>query len=143
MADTEADVERLCTQLAFRYARATDLGDAAAAGTCFTEDGQLHMPGGRSFQGRSAIAQRIAEQPPDQVSRHVLTNICIEVPSPGRATGTLTLTMYRAKRTQPSGPLPLEGPALVGEYQDEYRLTPQGWRIASRRLTTIFRRSGA
>lgn len=139
--DERADIERCCNRLVTAYARATDLGEGAAAAALFTQDGQLDMPGGRSFRGREEIARRIAEQPPQQVSRHVITNIAIEPHSADRATGVLYLTMYRGQRPEPGGTAALDGPYLVGEYEDEYRRTAEGWRIARRRLDTIFRRN--
>ncbi len=138
-----AEIERSCNRLVTAYARATDLGDGPAAAALFTEDGQLDMPGGRSFHGRAQIAARIAEQPRQQVSRHVIANIVIEPQAADRAAGSLYVTMYRGQRPESGGPVPLDGPYLVGEYEDEYRRTAEGWRIARRRLTTIFRRNGA
>lgn len=139
----DAEVQQACEQLAIGYARASDVGDADRAAAYFTEDGQLEMPGGRSFMGRDAIRQRLADQPADQVSRHVLSNISIELRSPDYAVGQSYVTMYRATRTGSAGALPLDGPYLVGQYDDEYRCTPEGWRLARRKLTTIFRRAGA
>lgn len=141
--DERCEIERRCTRLVTAYARATDLGDGPAAAAQFTEDGQLDMPGGRCYRGREQIARRIAEQPPQQVSRHVLANITIEPQTADRATGLLYLTMYRGQRPDGDRPVPLDGPYLIGEYEDEYRCTLEGWRIARRRLTTIFRRDGA
>lgn len=138
----QAAIERACSRLITAYARATDLSDGRAAAALFAQDGQLDMPGGRSFRGRDEIARRVDEQPQGQVSRHLLANIAIHAESADRATGSLYVTMYRAQRPDSGGPLPLDGPYLIGEYQDEYRRTAEGWRIAHRRLTTIFRRNG-
>jgi hypothetical protein len=144
MTEMERDrIENCCRRLVTAYARATDLGDGETAAALFTPDGQLDMPGGRSFHGREQIARRIREQPPRQVSRHVIANASIEPQADDRATGLLYVTMYRGERPGGGGPVPLQGPYLVGEYEDEYRLTPEGWRIARRRLTTVFRREGA
>lgn len=137
----DADVQRACEQVAIGYARASDAGDADRAAAYFTEDGLLEMPGGRSFKGRDAIRQRLLDQPADQVSRHVLSNISIEQRSPDHALGQSYLTIYRAARTSSAGALALDGPYLVGQYDDEYRQTSEGWRLARRKLTTIFRRA--
>lgn len=144
MSETEhARIERCCRQLVIDYARATDRLEGPAAAALFTEDGQLEMPGGRSYRGRAEIARRITEQPQQQVSRHVLTNIAIEPHTADRAAGSMLLTIYRGQRPEAGGPVTLDGPYLVGEYEDEYRHTAEGWRIARRRLITIFRRPGA
>ncbi len=135
-----AAIERACHRLVVAYARATDLGDAAAAGALFTEDGVLEMPGGRRFVGRAAIAGRIAAQPPRQVSRHLLSNVEVAACSTEHARGSLLVTMYRGSSADDGRAVRLDGPYLVGEYSDDYRRTPDGWRIAHRRLTTVFRR---
>ena len=135
-----AAIERACHRLVVAYARATDLGDPAAAGALFTEDGVLEMPGGRRFVGRAAIAGRIAAQPPRQVSRHLLSNIAVAACSTDHASGSLLVTMYRGSGADDGRAVRLDGPYLVGEYSDDYRRTPDGWRIAHRRLTTVFRR---
>ena len=135
-----AAIERACHRLVVAYARATDLGDAAAAGALFTEDGVLEMPGGRRFVGRAAIAGRIAAQPPRQVSRHLLSNVEVAACSTEHARGSLLVTMYRGSAADDGRTVHLDGPYLVGEYGDAYRRTPDGWRIAHRRLTTVFRR---
>jgi ketosteroid isomerase-like protein len=133
------DIRHACEQVAVGYAKASDKGDADAAAAHFVEDGLLEMPGGRSYAGRDAIRQRLADQPAGQVSRHLLSNFSARVVSPGRVTGHCVVTLYRATRTA-TGPLPLAGPYLVGEYDDEYHSTPEGWRLARRKLTTVFRR---
>lgn len=129
-----------CERLAVAYAAAVDGGDADAAAACFVADGVLEMPGGRRFDGRDAIAQRVRDQSADQVSRHVLSNFALRLTGDGRVAGRCLLTLYRATRTAP-GPLPLHGPYLVGEYDDEYRRTADGWRLARRTLRTVFRRA--
>lgn len=136
----DLDVQRACEHVVISYARASDLGDADHAAALFTEDGQLEMPGGRTYTGRAAIRLRLRDQPSGQVSRHLLSNLTVERRGPAVATGRSCVTIYRATRTGGTGPLPLLGPYLVGEYEDEYRLTAEGWRLATRRLTTIFRR---
>ena len=130
-----------CERLVTAYARAVDLGDADAAAGCFVDDGLLEMPGGRRFEGRAAIAQRVREMPAEQVSRHVLSNFWLQLQLPDRASGGCTLTMYRGSRGAGPGPLPLDGPYLVGDYSDEFRHTALGWRLARRTLVTIFRRA--
>ncbi len=135
--------ESACARLVARYARAVDLNDGVAAAACFTIDGLLEMPLARRYQGRDEIARRIDEQPDKQVSRHLLSNLLIDPIAPDRARGSLYLTIYRGVRLQPAGALELAGPYLVGEYDDEYVLNAEGWLIARRRLTTIFRRAEA
>ena len=138
-APTESEIHQACEQVAVGYAKASDRGDADAAAEFFVVDGVLEMPGGRSFSGRSAVRQRLLTQPAEQVSRHLLSNFTTRLLAAGHVAGHCYVTMYRATRDAP-GALPLAGPYLIGEYDDEYRLTLDGWQISRRRLTTVFRR---
>jgi len=139
--DDDAAVERACWRAAVAYARCTDLGDGAGAARWFTADGRLEMPGNRVYTGRDAIARRIDEQPAGQVSRHLLGPALFTRTSAITADATLPVTMYRGPRPAAGGPVALAGPYLVGEYIDTYHRDADGWRIAHRRLVTIFRRN--
>ena len=56
------------------------------------------MPAGQVFNGRDAVRARLAQQPQSQVSRHVISNVLIEVVDANRASGTCYLTLYRGSR---------------------------------------------
>ena len=74
-------------------------------------------------------------------SRHVMTNHIVDVLDDSRAEGVTYLTLYRQVGEEAPGPeeiLPLEGPAAIGHYTDEYVRTPDGWRFQSRVLTFSF-----
>lgn len=137
---TLSAIERACARLVHGYARAADFGDSAAAAALFADDAVLEMPGGKRFAGRAAILQRLAEQPATQVSRHVISNLLIDVVDEGRARGFCYLTMYRGTRGEASGPLPSAAPFVIGHYEDEYARVGADWRFAARRLTFTFRR---
>ena len=136
-------IERACERVAIAYARATDAGDGDAAAALWVEDGVLEMPGNRRYEGRAAIRRRLLEQPPDPLSCHVLANVAVTVESADRASGSALLTIYRGNRPAAGGPVPLTVPYLVGRYDDVYRRTDAGWRLAHRRLQTLFRRPDA
>lgn len=132
--------ERACARLVHGYARAADFGDSAAAAALFADDGVLEMPGGKRFAGPAAIRQRLAEQPAAQVSRHVISNLLVDVVAEDRARGFCYLTLYRGVRGDASGPLPSAVPFVIGHYEDEFVRSGADWRFALRRLTFTFRR---
>lgn len=133
-------IERMCARLVHGYARAADFGDHVAAASFFAEDGVLEMPGGRRFASRAAIRKRLEEQPRDQVSRHIITNLLVEAIDENRARGFCYLTIYRAARGDSAGPLPSALPFAIGHYEDAFARVAGGWRFAARRLTFTFRR---
>ena len=139
--EQSAEIERACARIVHAYAKHADFGEAKEAAALFAESGRLEMPTGQVFAGPDAVRTRLAQQPESQVSRHVISNVLIEVVDANRASGTCYLTLYRGTR-HGSGALPLEAPFLVGHYEDRFVLTPDGWKFALRKLKTTFR-SGA
>jgi hypothetical protein len=134
-------IERACEQLSIAYARAVDFRDQDAFVDLFSTDGELDV--GEPLRGRDAIAAAIARRPPELRSRHVLTNIFVEVLSDRDARGISYLTLYRhvGPESSAAGPAPLEGPAAVGHYEDRFVRTPAGWKFLRRKLHLAFRRS--
>lgn len=133
--------EQACARLVAGYALAADFGDLDAAAGCYVPDGRLTIAG-QTHEGREAIRERLADQPQDQVSRHLMGTIVVDLLSPTEARGRCYLALYRgAREPGTGGPLPSEAPFLVGHYDDRFVLTADGWRFAERKLTTTFRRN--
>lgn len=134
-------IERACERLVVEYCHLVDHGEAARVAEQFTEDGVWSSPE-NTLTGREAIATAFARRQADtgRMSRHVCTNLLIEVLDPDTATGVVYLTLYRhdgdpERRTSPS-----DAPALVGEYRDTFRRTPDGWRFSRRDVDVSFAR---
>lgn len=140
MTDSEvADIERACTALSIAYARAVDFRDYDTFLDLFTEDAVLEVD--RCLEGRAAIRESIRHRPDELRSRHVISNVFIQVLSPAEARGISYLTLYRhhgAESLRP-GPVPLRGPAAVGHYEDRFVRTAGGWLFRSRRAHLAFR----
>jgi 3-phenylpropionate/cinnamic acid dioxygenase small subunit len=137
--DDIASIERACTQLSIAYARAVDFRDYDAFVALFTEDATLDV--GRALHGREAIRESLDRRPDELRSRHVISNVFIEVLSPHAARGISYLTLYRhhGEESVRFGPVPLHGPAAVGHYEDRFVRTDAGWRFGSRRAHLAFR----
>jgi hypothetical protein len=132
---TELDallIERACSKLIADYAYFADHGPREAFAALFTDEGVLSLPTGEA-RGRAAIAAN--GLPPGLVSQHSMSNIRVQVLSADAAEGTSYLTLYMARRPDPSRPgeTKIAAPTNVGVYTDRYVRTPEGWRIASRR----------
>ena len=139
MMDREsASIERACTRIVHAYAKLADFGDAAGAAALFAESGRLEMPNGQVFAGRDAVRMRLEQQPGSQVSRHVISNVLVDVVDANSASGTCYLSLYRGTRNA-EGVLPLAAPFLIGHYEDRFVLTPDGWKFVWRKLTSAFR----
>ncbi|HEY5646389.1 MAG TPA: nuclear transport factor 2 family protein, partial [Pseudomonadales bacterium] len=116
----EHAIVRACEALSFAYARAVDFRDYDTFVGLFTDDGELDT--GTLLQGRVAIAEAISRRPDELRSRHVITNVFIDVLGPEEARGISYLTLYRhvGPESLKGAPVPLAGPAAVGHYEDRF-----------------------
>jgi hypothetical protein len=127
------EIERACEQLSIAYARHVDFKEYDRFAELFTEDG--HLNAGGLIEGRAAIRQRMEQRPDRLRSRHVLTNIHVEVIDADHARGITYLSLYRhvGDESLAESPIELAGRAAVGHYEDEFVRTASGWRIAPAR----------
>jgi hypothetical protein len=135
--------ERACERLIVDYCRFVDFGEASRIAELFTEDGtwtsaEIEMRGRDDIRARFLDRQAVARR----VSRHLCTNVAIDVLSEDEATGLCYLVNYRHDRQEgDSSPVvPADLPKFVGEYHDRFRRTEGGWRFAERRFDLAFLR---
>lgn len=102
------------------------------AGLC-TDDAVLFIRG-REIVGKAGLAEWAAyrAQKKSRRTQHQMTLLRLEQTEPDVVRGTAALVLHVAK-TGGSGTYV----DLVGEYQDEYQRTPDGWRFRRRRLVGI------
>jgi 3-phenylpropionate/cinnamic acid dioxygenase small subunit len=141
MNDDHTDtISRACEALSIAYARAVDFRDYDYFVTLFTEDGVLDT--GRPLEGRTAIAEALSHRSDELRSRHVITNVFIDVLNENEARGISYLTLYRhvGPESLKGEPIAFDGPAAVGHYEDRFENTSEGWKIKRRKLHFAFRR---
>jgi len=132
--------ERECERLTYRYCEAVDLGHASRLADVFAEDGVFEA-GGLHLAGQDEIRRVFSER--ERVrqlrTRHVCTNVHIDVLDEATATGVVYLTLYCRRGSECwSVPVPNTAPAVGGSYHDRYVLTSDGWRIESRHQPVVF-----
>jgi len=140
------EIERACERLVYAYARALDVGDLNAAADCFAADGSMARPMApdQLIQGREAIRTAFLARPRDLLTRHLATNIMIDVESHDAARGISYLTMIAT--TPPQGaqpPHPAAGPLYFGEFQDRFVREQGGWKFLERRGSIQIKLAGA
>lgn len=140
-ADLVRNITEECTALSIAYARCVDFRDYDAFIELFTEDGELDV--GRSLIGRAAIADAMSRRPDELKSRHVLSNIFIDVIDADRARGISYLTLYRhiGPESLTGKPIEFSGPAAVGHYEDQFVRTESGFLFQRRRLQLTFQQA--
>lgn len=128
--------ESACTRLCNDFAYFVDTRDYQKLAALFVEDGSFERRG-EVLQGRTAILDAMQARPENVITRHVCTNIRIDLQDDGSARGTCTLLLFHAVAS--ASPAAPAAPAItVAEYHDVYVQTPAGWRIRSRVAQMVF-----
>lgn len=123
----EAEITRLVTE----YAVLNDAGAFERVAALFIEDGVLTRPsGGDPIRGRDAILAAFEKRPP-RFSRHVITNVLVDLESLEDASCRSTMLLFSA----PPGELPVTAldAMLLGGFEDRLTKRDGRWRFAERR----------
>jgi hypothetical protein len=135
-AAERAEIERACEQLVYAYARALDLGDMSAAADCFAENGSMARPMApdQVIQGRETIRESLLTRPKTLLTKHLVTNVMIEVASRDAARGLSYLTMISTTPSPDSRPPFIsKGPLYFGEFEDRFVREHGVWKFLERR----------
>lgn len=121
-------VEADCARLIALYANLNDEARWDEVAELYAEDGVMVRPTAPNapVAGREAILEAFKARPP-RTTRHICSNVVIDVESDSTARGTSAMLLFTA-----------EGPPLVGSFHDRFILTDDGWRFAERRGSLIF-----
>lgn len=122
-ADERRAIEADCARLIALYANLNDASRWEELAALYTEDGAMARPTAPDapLQGRAAILAAFQSRPPRQ-TRHVCSNVVIDVLSPTEALGESAMILFQ----------PDQAP-LAGSFHDHFVLTDAGWRFAERR----------
>jgi SnoaL-like protein len=136
----DISIEASCERLVLDFAFFSDQKENEALAELFTQDGTMTRPSGETLAGRAAILKEYQSRPAARITRHLCTNIRIVVESENRAHGLTYALVYSALAIEP--PLQhfgvkVEPRQLIGEFEDEFVRTDDGWKIASRRARFV------
>jgi len=134
--ETVMAIERECQRVLMRSVNVFDQGDYRGFAELFAPDGvfvRANQPD-EPLVGREAILNALLARPAGRLSRHLCTNIEIDVIDENRAVGRCYLLLYTANAADPApaGGRQADPVQRLGEYRDEYVRTDEGWRIARR-----------
>jgi len=134
-AGERSEIERACERLVLAYFRALDLGDLAAAADFFAENGSMSRPltPEQVIQGREAIRASLLTRPKELLTRHLATNILIEVEGRDSARGISYFTMIAATPGDAKPPFTSPGPIYFGEFEDRFVRENGTWKFLARR----------
>lgn len=115
-------IEHECARLVALYANLNDEARWEEVAALYAEHGAMSRPTAPDvfIEGRAAILEAFLARPP-RTTRHVCSNVVIEVESESAARGTSAMVLYTANDK-----------AIVGSFHDRFVLTDAGWRFAQR-----------
>ncbi len=124
-------IERECQRLVLLFARSNDDWDHETLASLFAEDCTFARPldPDHPYHGRAAVHAIFRDRKP-RLTRHVMTNILIDVISPDEARGSSYVTMVSSAKVD--GPSEGEG-IFFGGFDDEFVRTADGWKFKARR----------
>ena len=126
--DEQLRLEWRCARLIALYANLNDEARWEEVAALFAQDGVLLRPTAPDvpIAGREAILAAFRARPARK-TRHVCSNVVIDVDGPARARGVSAMLLYTG-----------DGPPAVGWFRDRFVLTPDGWRFAERHGSLSF-----
>ena len=138
LARTNAIVNA-CERLEHDYALYRDRGDAEAFANAFTEDGEWGRPT-TVLKGRDAIREYIESSAggPPEAHMQFQTTIQITPVDETTATGVSYAMVLEAPIPEAGLPATAVGFQVASESRSTYKLTDEGWKIATREYTTLF-----
>ena len=128
---------RECTRLSHDFAYFVDHRDYEKLVALFVEDGTFERRG-EVLRGRAGIMKSMQARPMELITRHVCSNIRIDLQPDGTACGTGCLLLFHGSTNGVAAGATPPHSVTVAEYSDVYVATPEGWRIRSRVTTIVF-----
>jgi hypothetical protein len=114
-----------------------DQGHYTETAELFTEDATW-VRGGKPVSGRAAILASLNQRPGTDLTRHLITNVLIQVQSEREATGTACFVPLRGTKRE-DGTVATPQITNVGDLSFRFRREAGGWRIAHLQPTMIFK----
>ena len=122
------EIEWNCSRLVALYANLNDEKRWHELAALYAQNAAMSRPTTPDvfIEGRDAIEAAFTGRPP-RATRHICSNVVIDVESNTTARGTSAMVLYTANDT-----------AIVGSFHDRFVLTGEGWRFAVRRGSLAF-----
>ena len=127
---------QVIAEVCYRYAFALDARDWAALRTCFTADATAYYRDQNPTHGYPAIETRIRSAlAPLSSTQHLIGNVLVTLTLAGAEADSVCYLQAQHVRPGTDGG---DTFVIAGRYLDRFVRTPDGWRIAQRRLETIW-----
>lgn len=114
-----------------------DQGRYEDTAALFSDDA-VWVRGGKPVAGRSAILEALRQRPAGDLSRHLVTNVLVELTSDREGTATACFVPLRGTRRE-DGSVATPPITNVGDLVYRFRREAEGWRITHLQPTMIFK----
>jgi len=138
---TRFAIERACQRLVLEFAKYNDDWDHERLAALFVEDCEFARPldPDHPYYGRDKVHAIFRDRKP-RLTRHVMTNILIDVVSEDEARGNSYVTMISSPSTEKP---PYEGEGIFfGAFDDVFVRTGDGWKFKSRTGSVALHQGG-
>ena len=135
-------IERACERLVYEFFEAIDNRNDRHLVNLFVADCTYARPiePNTIISGIENVVKTFEARPGGRVTRHVCSNVRITVESATRARGNHRVVLISGPTEPAAHPqfgFKADARQLIGEFDDEFVKTPDGWRFASRRGRVI------
>jgi hypothetical protein len=132
------EAEAACSGLIVGFANHIDRAEYPQVVALFASDATLERPGA-ALRGSREIEAFLHQRPRHVMTRHLCTNVSIDVVSEGRAEGSAYVLFFSAEAGADTHlPLPC-APSAVVEYHARFRQEDGQWRIDGLKIAPVFR----
>jgi SnoaL-like protein len=135
-------IERACERLIYEFFEAIDNRNDRHLVSLFIADCTYARPiePNTIISGIENVVKAFEARPGGRITRHVCSNVRITVESGTRARGTHRVVLINGPNEPAAHPqfgFKADARQLIGEFDDEFVKTAEGWRFASRRGRVI------
>lgn len=131
------EAEMACQRLVIASYSLMDQGRYEEAAALFTDDA-IWVRGGKPVAGRSAILAALNQRPDTDLSRHLVTNILVDLTSDSEGTATACFVPLRGTKRE-DGSVATPPITNIGDLAYRFRKEAKGWLIAHLQPTMIFK----
>ncbi len=126
-------IEWACDKIVQQFAQYLDFNQLDKLGNLFTDDGSYARPVDPSnpLIGRAAIVDAMKRRPP-RITRHLMTNVVIEVISENEAHGVSYCSFTGSTDVNGAAPVMADPKLFLAEFRDTFVRTNSGWKIKAR-----------
>jgi hypothetical protein len=133
-AQESLQIEMACTRLVNQFSLFNDARNFEALSQLFAADGAFARPTDPEnfVSGRDGILAAFQARPHDRITRHIISNIVIDVVDAEKARGVCYATLFMAPvDAEPAMFGVKANPSqLIGEFYMDFVQTGDGWKIA-------------